>query len=60
MFPGDYYIDMTTLKFIMALADDNQYPDLVYGGSIIRDGRSEVKILIENLQLNIEKWSATN
>jgi glycosyltransferase involved in cell wall biosynthesis len=55
LFPGDYYIDLRTLKFIMNLANEKDHPDLVYGGSIIRDGRSEAKILNRELTTDLLK-----
>lgn len=45
LFPGDFYIYPETLHFMMELALDNDLPDLVYCGTLLRDGKLEPKIL---------------
>jgi glycosyltransferase involved in cell wall biosynthesis len=55
LFPGDYYIDYRTHKIMMALALNNDKPELVYGGSVLRDGVSEVKILYRPMSLSLLK-----
>ena len=49
MFPGDFYIHHDTLRFMMSIALEHALPDLVYCGTLIRDGRNEVKILYREL-----------
>lgn len=53
LFPGDFYIYKETLKFMMALALDHRKPSLVFCGTLIRDGRSEPKILFSHLSLRL-------
>jgi len=45
LFPGDFYIFKETLKYMMLLAMQNQLPELVYCGTLLRDAKSDVKIL---------------
>jgi len=45
LFPGDFYLSRDTLKQMMTLALDNQLPHLLYCGTLLRDGRGDVKIL---------------
>lgn len=45
MFPGDLYIHKLTLREMMILALDHNKPALVYSGTLLRYGKSEVKIL---------------
>jgi glycosyltransferase involved in cell wall biosynthesis len=51
LFPGDFYINRNTLRIIMTFALNQEEPHLVYGGTLLRDGRSEVKILYNPLSL---------
>ena len=55
LFPGDYYLSRQTLRIMMKLALDNTKPDMVYCGTLLRDGKSEVKILSRELTLNLLK-----
>lgn len=55
LFPGDFYLSRETLKVLMKLALDNGKPDLTYCGALLRDGKSEVKILYRTLTLNLLK-----
>lgn len=45
LFPGDFYIYPGTLSYMMELALDNDLPDLAYCGTLLRDGRTEPKIM---------------
>lgn len=49
LFPGDFYIYPDALLFIMEMALDNDQPDLVYCGTLLRDGRTDPKILYRKL-----------
>jgi len=55
LFPGDFYIYQETLKYMMGLALGHGQPELVYCGTLIRDGKSEVKILFRELSLKLLK-----
>lgn len=55
LFPGDFYLSRFTLKLMMTLALKNKKPDLVYCGSLLRDGKSEVKILCRHLDMQLLK-----
>jgi glycosyltransferase involved in cell wall biosynthesis len=49
--PGDFYLCSDTLKHMMSIALDHDKPHLVFCGTLLRDGRSEVKILYRHLSL---------
>lgn len=51
LFPGDFYIYFETLKEVMSLAIEHREPEIVFCGTLLRDGRSEVKILFRHLTL---------
>lgn len=53
LFPGDFYIYRETLKFMMNMALDHERPDLVFCGTLLRDGKSEAKILYRHLTLKL-------
>ena len=53
LFPSDFYIHQNTLQAMMSLALDHDKPQLVYCGCLLRDGRSEVKVLFRDLSLDI-------
>lgn len=53
LFPGDFYIYRETLKHMMALALENQKPQLVYCGTLLRDATEETKILYRELTLSL-------
>lgn len=55
LFPGDFYITKNTLKIMMSLALDHSHPALVYCGTLLRDGKTEVKILYRPLTLDLLK-----
>ncbi len=55
LFPGDFYVSRDSLKQMMSLALSHNKPDLVYCGTLLRDGKSEVKILYRSLCLNLLK-----
>lgn len=55
IFPGDYYISKENLHIMMGLTIKEQFPELVYCGCLIRDGRSEAKLLYRELTLDFLK-----
>lgn len=55
LFPGDFYISKDALRSVMSLALDNDRPELIYCGTLLRDGKSEVKILYRPLTLDLLK-----
>jgi len=55
LFPGDFYIRSETLRHMMGLAIKHGNPPLLYCGTLIRDGRSEPKILLRPLNLQFLK-----
>lgn len=55
LLPGDYYLFEESLKHIMGVAIDTDFPQLVYCGSLVRDGRSEVKLLFRPLNVRFLK-----
>lgn len=56
LFPGDFYIHRRALRLMMDLAVEHEYPHLVYCGTLLRDGISEVKILFRSFTLNLLKY----
>lgn len=52
LFPGDFYISRSTLHIMMTLALDHQLPHLNYCGTLLRDGKSEVKVFFHPLTLS--------
>lgn len=55
LFPGDFYIYHQALKYLMMLALQHHFPDLLYCGTLLRDAKEEVKILFRNLSLDLLK-----
>lgn len=55
LFPGDFYLYREAFKFMMNLALEHERPHLVYCGTLIRDGKTEVKTLYRNLSLKLLK-----
>lgn len=53
LFPGDFYIYKETLKHMMAVALDHDRPSLVYCGTLLRDGKTEIKLLFRHLSLKL-------
>jgi glycosyltransferase involved in cell wall biosynthesis len=53
LFPGDFYIQRETLKAMMTLALDHQFPALLFCGTLLRDGRSEIKLLYRSWNLEL-------
>lgn len=53
LFPGDFYIYKETLKHMMSVALDHDRPSLVYCGTLLRDGKTEVKVLHRHLSLKL-------
>lgn len=46
MLSGEYYVSMYTFRNMMEAALDHQMPHLLYCGSLIRDSRHEVRMLL--------------
>jgi glycosyltransferase involved in cell wall biosynthesis len=55
LFPGDFYLSMDTLQQVMSLATQRNFPDLIYCGTLLRDGQAEVKTLFRELSLDLLK-----
>jgi len=55
IFPGDYYIYSETLKYMMTMALENNKPDLVYCGTLLREAKAEAKTLFRELSLDLLK-----
>ena len=53
LYPSDYYLQGDALRDVMALALDHRKPDLVFGGSLIRDNKKESKVLFRPLELEV-------
>lgn len=52
-FPGDYYISQDSLGHMMRLALDNDCPDLVYCGCVLRGENKEPRVLLRPICLDI-------
>jgi glycosyltransferase involved in cell wall biosynthesis len=55
LFPGDFYIHPQTLFQMMNLALQQEMPDLIYCGTLLRDRLSEIKFLFRPLTLSLLK-----
>lgn len=55
LFPGDFYIHYRTLKHMMNVALEQEKPDLAYCGSLLREGKTDVKILFRPLTNDLLK-----
>jgi len=53
LFAGDFYIHRYALLHMMETALDSKNPDLVFCGTLLRDGRREAKILLRPLSLSL-------
>ena len=53
--PGDSHLSINTIKTIMDLVVDHEKPHLVYGGCLLRDGKSEPRIFFRELSANLLK-----
>lgn len=53
LFPGDFYISRFTLRQMMRLAIQKQQPHLIYCGTLLRDGKSQVKSLYRPLDVEL-------
>ncbi len=53
--PGDYYISDKSLKSLIDLSIDRTPPHLLFGASLLRDGKSEPQILFRELSLSFLK-----
>lgn len=49
--PGFYYVDKDVMKSMMSLALDHGMPHCVFGAALLRDGRTEPKILMRPMTL---------
>lgn len=55
IFPGDFYIHHHTLLDMMQAARSHDCPEIVYCGTLLRDGRSELKFLFRSLTTDLLK-----
>lgn len=55
LFPGDFYLSQEALKHIMRVAGDNNAPDLIYCGCILRDFHDDPKVFLRPLNLDALK-----
>lgn len=55
LFPGDFYIYHETLLTMMTLALKEEKPQMVYCGTLLRDIKSDAKILYRKLDLKLLK-----
>ncbi len=55
LFPGDFYILPETLSHVMREALDHDMVDLVFCGTLLRDGRTDPKILFRPFSLELLK-----
>jgi len=53
LMPGDSYLSINTFKAVMKLVADHEKPYLVYGGCLLRDGKSEPRICYRELSANL-------
>lgn len=53
--PGDFYISTTSLKSLMLLGFEKENMHLLYGACLLRDGKSEPRILYRHLSANLLK-----
>lgn len=55
LFPGDFYINPDVLKHMMTLALSHDKPELIFCGTLLRDGKREVKTLYRHLSIKLLK-----
>jgi glycosyltransferase involved in cell wall biosynthesis len=55
LFPGDFYMSKDALKHVMSLALSQNKPQLVYSGTLLRDGKTDVKMLYRHLSIALLK-----
>ncbi|KAF3362974.1 Uncharacterized protein PHSC3_000508 [Chlamydiales bacterium STE3] len=55
VFPGDYYISKENLHILMSVAIRDKFPELIYCGCLIRDGKSEAKLMYRPLSFELLK-----
>lgn len=55
LFPGDFYLHYQALKHMMTLALENHFPPILYAGTLIRNGKSEAKILFREFSCELLK-----
>lgn len=53
--PGDFHLSPYTIKTIMDLVLENNNPHLAYGACLLRDGKSEPRILYRELSASLLK-----
>lgn len=55
LFPGDFYISQDTLSVIGHLALEENSPDLIFGGCLLRDAHINPRVLLRDFSLEILK-----
>jgi glycosyltransferase involved in cell wall biosynthesis len=55
LFPGDFYIYNRTLRHMMAHALEKEKPHMIYCGTLLRDGKKEVKTFFRPLTIDLLK-----
>jgi glycosyltransferase involved in cell wall biosynthesis len=53
LFPGDFYIYRGCLKNLMTVALNEDKPNLVYCGALLRDSKSDIKTLYRKLDVQL-------
>ena len=53
LYPGDFYIHHHALLDILQVAKENDFPHLVYGATLIRNNRSDLKFLFRHLDIDL-------
>ena len=53
--PGDFYISTNVLNHVASIIVNHDFPDLVYGGSLLSEGREDPKILLNPLSESLLK-----
>ena len=51
LFPGDTYLSNDVFKLVAAAAEQKKSPDLIYGGTLLRNWRAEPNMLLRPLSL---------
>lgn len=49
LYPGGFYIQKDSLKYMMALACDHEMPHMIFGGTLLRSHSGEVRVLFRAL-----------
>lgn len=56
IFPGDRYLSQTALLYIGRIINSASFPDLVFSGALVRDGRKEPKMLMRELSFSLLRF----